>query len=62
MLFSEELTASSFHALTLEIEGEGRSKIKGLDLKKAYFEMFRDLIGKILLWADVRKWLLRKRR
>lgn len=30
-------------------EKEG-SKIKSIDLKKAYFKTFGDLLGKILLW------------
>lgn len=38
------------------------NKIKSIDLQNAYFKIFRDLIGKILLWTDVRERLLRKKR
>lgn len=49
-------------AFVWKLKEEEDSKIKSIDLKKAYFKMFRDLIGKILLWADARARLLRKRR
>lgn len=37
-------------------------KIKSTDFKNAYFKMFRGLVGRILLWTDVRERLLKKRR
>lgn len=37
-------------------------KIKSTDFKSAYFKMFRGLVGRILLWTDVRERLLKKRR
>ena len=38
------------------------SKIKSIDIKKPYFKTFVELVAKILLWANVKERLLRKRR
>lgn len=59
ILFSKKASSFSFHGLLLEIEREGIKQ--SVDLQNAYFKMFRDLVGKLLLWTDIKERLLGKK-